>query len=453
MVLPRWAKRVLVAGTAAVIWAGAGAGVSAQTEPGFLENLERNAIFNLQSWAIYFYDDHPDGRGVDDTDGAVENRLTLATNAVLNEWSIFEIELRASYNTGDHELRGVHSEPGIDERKGKFLDTRKIFLRIEQEEFDVLIGKALLPVGVSTIYSPANRFQLIDAINPMHITELGVWQTTANFFIEDDTLSFSLLPYHQQFPSPDLGNRWIGVGGNADFFTLPDKVVIDGKNPEIRFRSAANPGEWGYMVHYKAVRSGYDYFLLAHHGPSIYPVISQENQNTFFQTSPLATTLAGGISATIESFNFYGEVAAQRADDDNDEDFIKSVLGVSYRETDFAAMIGLEEIMPTLEYSRDFVFDNDVDPNIIVVSREARPGKDTVFYNVDFRYNDEYSFNVFGVNNLGQSDRIIGVGAKYEYSDNLEFKLTGRRFRGSDTSQFGRWRNNDHLELNMRFKF
>ena len=57
--------------------------------------------------------------------------------------------------------------------------------------------------------------------------------------------------------------------------------------------------------------------------------------------------------------------------------------------------------------------------------------------------------------NIGgiMGDRLMGFGAKYKYSDNLEFKLYGRRFRGSDASQFGRWRDNDHVELGLFFKF
>ena len=105
--------------------------------------------------------------------------------------------------------------------------------------------------------------------------------------------------------------------------------------------------------------------------------------------------------------------------------------------------------MPTIEYARDDVFDNDVDPNVSVTSKETRPAKDTVLFNVDFRGDDEFSFSAFGVYNVGESDRLMGFGAKYKYNDNLEFKLYGRRFRGVDTSQFGRWRDNDHVELGL----
>ena len=76
-----------------------------------------------------------------------------------------------------------------------------------------------------------------------------------------------------------------------------------------------------------------------------------------------------------------------------------------------------------------------------------------MLFNVDFRVNDEFSFSAFGVYNVGESDRLMGIGAKYKYSDKLESKLYGRRFRGADASQFGRWRNNDHVELGLFFKF
>ena len=402
-----------------------------------------------------FDDDFPNDDVVDDSKSAFLGRLKVESSAVLNDRWSFNASLLLQGSTYEDDLRGVFARPGTNERKGRILELKEAYLTFEEDEYDISLGKSLNAVGLSELFSPANRFGLVDAIHPMYLEELGLWKATFNYYVEDDSISYSLMPFHERSPRPDGRSRWLGSSGDSTFFELDPELGIDPEgNPQLEdeFRSSTDLESWGHLLQYNAVREGFDYFGLVHYGPTLYSVVKKEG-GIDKKYNPLAVTLAAGLAKTVEEWKLYTEAAYQNTLKSEDEDFVKYVLGVSYRETEFAEKVGLEEISPIIEYAGEIVTNPQLADNFTVNSKKSRPGRNTLFLRVDFRRNDKWT-GVFAVaHNIPTRDNFLTGLIQYSYSDNLKFNLERRMFSGRDDTQFGRWEANDYIGLNTEYKF
>ena len=422
---------------------------------GFFNDILNNMSFVQKAFWSQFDDDFPNDDVVDDSKSAFLGRLKVESSAVLNDRWSFSTSLLLQGSTYEDDLRGVFARPGTNERKGRILELKEAYLTFEEDEYDISLGKSLNAVGLSEMFSPANRFGLVDAIHPMYLEELGVWKATFNYYVEDDSISYSLMPFHERSPRPDGRSRWLGSSGDSTFFELDPELGLDPNgNPKLEdeFRSSTDLESWGHLLQYNAVREGFDYFGLVHYGPTLYSVVKKED-GINKKYNPLAVTLAAGLTKTVEEWKLYAEAAYQNTLKSEDEDFVKYVLGVSYRETEFAEKVGLEEISPIIEYAGEIVTNPQLADNFTVNSKKSRPGRNTLFLRVDFRRNDKWT-GVFAVaHNIPTRDNFLTGLIQYSYSDNLKFNLERRMFSGRDDTQFGRWEANDYIGLNTEYKF
>ena len=422
---------------------------------GVFNDILNNMSFVQKAFWSQFDDDFPNDDVVDDSKSAFLGRLKVESSAVLNDRWSFNASLLLQGSTYEDDLRGVFARPGTNERKGRILELKEAYLTFEEDEYDISLGKSLNAVGLSEMFSPANRFGLVDAIHPMYLEELGVWKATFNYYVEDDSISYSLMPFHERSPRPDGRSRWLGSSGDSTFFELDPELGIDPEgNPQLEdeFRSSTDLESWGHLLQYNAVREGFDYFGLVHYGPTLYSVVKKEG-GIDKKYNPLAVTLAAGLAKTVEEWKLYAEAAYQNTLKSEDEDFVKYVLGVSYRETEFAEKVGLEEISPIIEYAGEIVTNPQLADNFTVNSKKSRPGRNTLFLRVDFRRNDKWT-GVFAVaHNIPTRDNFLTGLIQYSHSDNLKFNLERRMFSGRDDTQFGRWEANDYIGLNTEYKF
>ena len=422
---------------------------------GFFNDILNNMSFVQKAFWSQFDDDFPNDDVADDSKSAFLGRLKVESSAVLNDRWSFNASLLLQGSTYEDDLRGVFARPGTNERKGRILELKEAYLTFEEDEYDISLGKSLNAVGLSELFSPANRFGLVDAIHPMYLEELGLWKATFNYYVEDDSISYSLMPFHERSPRPDGRSRWLGSSGDSTFFELDPELGIDPEgNPQLEdeFRSSTDLESWGHLLQYNAVREGFDYFGLVHYGPTLYSVVKKEG-GIDKKYNPLAVTLAAGLAKTVEEWKLYAEAAYQNTLKSEDEDFVKYVLGVSYRETEFAEKVGLEEISPIIEYAGEIVTNPQLADNFTVNSKKSRPGRNTLFLRVDFRRNDKWT-GVFAVaHNIPTRDNFLTGLIQYSYSDNLKFNLERRMFSGRDDTQFGRWEANDYIGLNTEYKF
>lgn len=449
-------KRRSAIGAAVALAGWCAAAVAA--EEGALGELAANASYTVETYAAGFRQSYPDAsRKIDDTAMESWNRFTAESKTGLGNDLTFDFKAFGVLSTQEDERRGIGSEPGFRDARPRSIDLIEAKIRWAGEGFDALAGKMLHSVGVSNLYSPTNRFNNIDAAHPMHLVEMGTWSTRADIFVGDDTLALAVIPWQDRMGDPPRSSRWLGSTGSYDFASIDRSSlgIAEGAtiDTEERFR-AGTPRNYGYLAHYKGSRPGFDFFGVMHSGPSIYPVLRRDGQSgtRFIKETPPAFTVGGGISATRGAWSYYGEAIAQNTYYDRDQDFLKYVLGVSYRETEFAETLGLEELMPIIEYAGEGTFGQQ-DSRYVADSRYARPGRDTILLRLTLRQTDKLSYSVGGARNFETRDYYWTAGVEYKISDDLKLRGDLRMFSGNPETDFGRWSRNDHIELGVIYKF
>jgi hypothetical protein len=436
---------------------GGGPAWAQEVGPGV--ELWNNAAYTVETYAAGFSQSYPNAsRRIDDKAVESWNRFQAESKTGIGRDLTFSFKAFGVLSTQEDERRGVFSEPGYRSARPRTVDLGEAKLRWAQEKFDASLGKILHPVGLSNLFSPANRFNNLDAANPMHPMETGVWSTRADIFVGDDTLAVAVIPWQDRGGEPPRSSRWLGSSGSYDFSSLDRSTLGISADATIetddRFQ-ATTPRNYGYLAHYKGSRPGFDFFGVVHNGPSIYPVLRRDglSGNRFIKETPPALTVAGGVSTTQGAWSYYTEAAFQNTYAGRDQDFVKYVLGVSYRETDLAERIGFEEIMPVVEYAGEGIYGRQDDPSYVADSRSARPGRNTVLMRLALRESDKLTYTVGGARNLETRDLMWTAGAEYKFTDSLKGRADLRVFTGPENTEYGRWSRNDHVEIGLIYKF
>ncbi|MEP4378369.1 MAG: hypothetical protein ABJ215_03415 [Alphaproteobacteria bacterium] len=386
---------------------------------------------------------------IDDKHFQFYSRLEMDTFTGITDELFFNFNAQAVANTGRSETRRFLTPPGNERSEARWIDVNRAFLSLEKFDYTVVVGKAPIEVGFANLYAPTDRFGFVAGANPLHAQEFGVWQGRFDYFIENDTLSFYVMPFEERAQSSDGDSRWKGLSGDGTFFSVSTPTVVGGPPVRIneRFRDSS-VSNWSYMTKYEGVRDGFDFYALAHVGPSVYPVLeSTTAPNVFIKSQPKAFSPAAGASVTFGEWQFYSDAIYQHTYDDEDQKFIKYSVGGTVRETEFASELGLEEIRPVLEFSQDLSMSSQTATNFVTNSARSRPHRQSVLMRITFQRDDEWSFRIGGTHNFRDGDSSLGSQISFEPDDNTEFRLSGGFYNGPDDTQFGRWRKNDYIEL------
>jgi len=420
------------------------------TDLSYIDELSDNTSYELETNLILFKEDlDPSTKTVDDDHSELWAHLNISSNLLLGNSYVMNIEGNISYSTYHHMFRGSFREPHTKDTYPAYLDLDVISITHEGDDFDFLAGKEKISIGLSEIYSPTNRFGIANAVNPQHINEMGLIQARYKYYIEDDIFSMFVIPYEEHAPTPDPTSRWLGTTGDTDFISisgLPTGYSIKDGYHSTTFENA------GYLVSYEGIREGYDFFTILHHGPSAYPVLIRDDL-VFTKEYPISTSIGGGISAVYDEWKLYSEAIYQTTEHDADQDFLKYVVGASYKETEFANSVGIDEIQPIIEYAGEEIIEEQNNSKYYTDSKNARPFRDSVITQIQITFNDDWLGSLHGTKNLDNKDYSFGSGLEYSYNDNLKFYLMGTFYHGKDETAYGRWRQNDNLELGFNYKF
>lgn len=448
-----WLGRIVVA--AAVVGAPVTGAADGKPKKSHLAlALWRAATCTVETSVTVFSQTYPSSpsRIVDDKPVIGWTRETLKTQAALLESLTATLALVTGYSGYDDELRGAFSSPDNEKVDARYVDFKELSLRFDHEAFAVTAGKAPIPVGLSTLYRPANRYRIVNTANPMHPDDLGAWQVSVDAFAGDHALRLSLLPFEPRAPSPHRSSRWLGASGESlSLSSTATAQGLMGGATGLTAPDGATPqtvlhNRLGYLLKAQGVFPGVDYFMTAHYGQSSFPTIQNPAGNDFVLETPAAATFSGGVAATQGAWEAHGEALYQLTDGDADQDFVQYVVGITYRETALAERIGFEEIMPVVEYAGDWVTDQQDNPGRTVDSARARPLRNAVLVKVDVKPTDKLTGTLARIQHLSSQDYAQGFGIEYRATDNLTLQAIAVVFGGLDDTPFGRWDRNDHVE-------
>ena len=430
----------------------------------FLHDLVSGAAYSLESYATYFPQVYPSSpaRAVDDKQGIVWAKGTVKSQAGIGEATTFKLAMSVAGSNESNDFRGAFMSPDSEKPYARHLDVKECSLRYDRKRFAMIAGKAPLPVGLSTIYSPADRYQIVSAANPIRSESLGAWQVALDLFFGDNTLKMAALPIETRSPVAHGRSRWLGesgedliqpaavpLGGGGLVAGSSGLTTSSGETARSVFRNRP-----GLLVKWSGVVPGIDYFAAAHYGPSLFPVLQNLTGRELIAEAPMATTFSGGASSTVEAWEFHGEGVYQRARHDQDQDFLRYVVGTTYRETRFAEKIGFDEISPTVEYAGELVLDEQDAPGFLSNSAGARPNRNAVLLKVDVMPSDKLTWTVAGAKNLTTEDSVRALVVEYRPNDHLTLKASLVEFDGNNAlSPFGRWDRNDYVEVGVIRRF
>ena len=101
-------------------------------------------------------------------------RLEGETEASLNEEFSIGMKGYFSLSTDPDTVQGWFNGPGQHYRKIRHADLTAAWLKYEAEDYELILGKDVLSMGLLELHSPSDRFGLWDGSDPSSTTELGV---------------------------------------------------------------------------------------------------------------------------------------------------------------------------------------------------------------------------------------------------------------------------------------
>lgn len=439
------------------VLAGVAVGPAAHAGDSFLERVISGTAYELNAVGTAFVKNVPNAEAGDIENDPLEtwNHLKATSKEFIGDSWVFDAQINAVVSSNRGEERGALSLPGSRSGRAKYVDISQLSLSYLGDSVEVLVGKAGIDFGLAELYSPTDLYGRSNLSNPLHAVDYGVWQVRGDMYFGEDRLTAIVMPVDENAPSVPDRSRWSGSSGDSAFSSLSIPGLVGNTITTEDDLRGSRPNEWGYLVRYQGVGAGVDYFVSAYTGASPYPVLKTKSLLTgeFLKEKPQVWIASGGVAVTEGGWKIYGEGVAYRALGDKDDDFLRGLAGVKYRETNFAHRLGLEEISPTLEYSNEWIMDAQRHPGYGASSKTARPNPSNLIANLEFKVDSVWSFGGGLNHNMRADDGSRSLFVKYQPRDSLSFLMTGTDFRGKDNTQFGRYSQNDNVELSVTYKF
>lgn len=422
-------------------------------DSGFFNDIKENAVYTVETSLMGFVDD-PGYEKANDDSFHLFGLASMESNGYFTDNFAFSYDIYVAGSTQSGEYEGAFRAPGTNDRNAAIVDFTTLFFNYVNDTIEVVAGKKIIESGYAELYSPTDRFGLMNGLQPMDPKEFGVWYAGLDYFVQDDVLSFKIAPFHEKSIIPTDESRWLGSSGDGDLIKLPAGTPPGNYTFEDEFYNE-NPENWSYSANYQGIREGYDFFGFVHYGPSIYTVLKKDQTDplNYFKIDPKAWSLGGGYSHVISAWKLYGEGIAQFTENGEDEDFFRYTLGFSYRETTLANKLGMDEVTPILEFNGDERFSDQDAEGFASSSENSRPFQDTLSGRLDFQINNEWASTFGGVYDFSEEDWVLGLGVEYSPTDNWTITLQGSMFDGEDDTQFGRWQDNDNIMCSVEYKF
>ena len=442
-----------------------------------LDQIGKHFNGDLRLRGSHFIDSVPDtildiSTGLDKSDNTGELLFNCSTWVEKDFWSLHTagwIEL----GTQDDTYRGVSSFMRDKERFRRHMELNEIYLTLSAKNADLTLGKKIFENGISTIYSPANRYRSFDLNDPMDPKTFGAWQATLDYFVRDTTFTASVLPVFQTMKVPSVWSRWmvgnfgmympetLGVFDQFRYYFWEGSgivrdlvenrfVVVEEKLPDNKLE------DYGWFGRVKTSFTLLDIFLSAYHGPSIYPVIKIENRSgmlAIVKENPDVFNLAAGFSITWKNFEFHGEALYNKTDNQKDDTYINYVGGLTFSEQDLVRKLHLHKIDLTLEYARESIISDQDCRGYLISSRYARIGRNDVLAHARIDVTDDISLHYKADFNRLNRSSFQRAGVSYRLRSGLMLRLGAEFFDGPFDSYFGRWCDNDRIITTLQWSF
>lgn len=457
------------------------------SSPGIGGQLVDHFSADLEFRGSYFSDPAPESPetyvDVDDDRFVGEMRANWSSWTGKDRWS-FHAAGWFEAGTREDAYGGVtHFMTDRDNQK-RYAELNESFLNLSNGSAAFTIGKKVFKNGISTLYSPANRYTSADLNDPVNPVQIGSWQLACDYSHGDTVYTGALLPFYQEKKIPAAGSRWI-VSDLPSGYSLPSADnLVPGSTEEMlemlyyymnsllkddQFADLVNsnktiaaredlpgndPGDWGWFGRVKKSMGIWDTFISAYHGPAFYPVIKLEDSNdiaTVIKDTPNVYQLAGGFSTTWKNIEFHGESLYSYSSHNYDDSYIDYVGGFCHTSENLAIRLGLEKIDLVLEYAGEIITAEQDATDYILSSKYTRIGQNDLIASVLVTATDDLSLHYLSDFALSDNAYFQRIGTSLRIMSGLVFTLDFEFFKGPLDTYFGRWRNNDRVVTSIKW--
>lgn len=371
--------------------------------------------------------------------------------------------------------------PQDKERHRRYFEANELYLSLFTDHFDLTLGRKIMSNGVSTLYSPANRYTNSDINDPLDPKEYGIWQTKLDLYIYDLTITTAVLPAYNSSKSPSSTSRWAATWADSSSELEDDDSSIDNSTIEENYPDLTYEN-MSYFFRMKIPLGGWDLFLSCYHGNNSNWVLkndettedSDDTENTdeigeideidetteddveniiFTKEIVPVFNASAGFSTTLNSWEFHAEALYNFTYDYKDDSYLSYVAGFRYTIDEIVKNIFLDKIDITIEYAREWKIDKQDAENFEKSSDELRIGKNDLITFIVIKINENFSFNYLLQYEYEEFGHLNCIGLKYRLTDDLKLISKVELYEGNDESHFGRWKDNDRLIAILEYSF
>jgi len=468
--------------------------IAQASDVGILSQIKSNMDLSVRLRGTHFLQTAGTDRLPKDTqDNQGEARVNFATSAATEQFRMVTSGWLETGNQNDT-YDGVTEFFQDNDRRRNFLEINEIYGTADFGDIELTMGRKILNNGVSTLFSPANRFSPLDLNDPMDPRRLGVWQAGLDLIDADTTWTFIVMPYFIPPKTPSPKSRWVSGdawGGIPGYFGSSQSLFDDylevlhffselagrdlvplfeqlfdtsfgGAVPltttKYELPDSDDPDQWGYFGRVKSSVGRYDMFASAFRGPSMYPVLKATLDSAapavlITVEHPIADQIAGGASTTWNELEFHTEALYSHTEDNKDDSYLNFVVGSTWSNQSYAQRMKMHRIDLTAEYVGESITNRQSADGYFISSRDARLGRNDAVLRADVHLTEDFSVQYVADIVLSNSARMNRFGTTWRLREGLTWKTGLELFDGSNNSYYGRWRDQDRVVTSIEYAF
>lgn len=392
------------------------------------------------------------------------------------------------------------------DRRRNYIQVNELYAAYIGGAVDVTVGKKLLENSISTIYSPANRYNSYDFTDPIDPEALGVWQIAFEGDASDVAWKVAVLPVFQPPKTPSETSRWIAndssdnrlasyyngstyssedefleaireqlfffnsvvFGGDNTFRDWVNAVLADyydysvtGNESVTVKQKYPNPGDMdgnGFFGQAKTSVGDFDLMASMFRGPSVYPVLhvglDEAAQEIILTVEhPVVNQVAGGFSTVHGDWEFHGEALYNISDDDKDDSYVQYVFGPRWTNESIAEKIGLYRLDAGIEYAGEAITERQSKTGYAVSSQEIRIGRNDIIIGLGIHFTEDWRFKFLNDLELSKGTQMYRGEVEWDVTEHLTADAAVEIFEGPRKSYWGYWRNQDRVVTSITYKF
>jgi hypothetical protein len=391
-----------------------------------------------------------------------EALLNFSTNTGLESW---QLNFGGWLETGtqDQKYSGYSQWLQDKDIKSHVLELNELYLQIFFSDFDLTIGKKIFKNGISTIYSPTDRYSPRDYHDPVATKALGSWLLRIDYYLEEMSLAAAVLPVFQPSKLPGKNSYW--MAGYQDYDLLMYNVSFSTDSiyedlPEVNIENIS------YFIKGGKKAKGWDLFSCIYYGINPFYVLALQDfssgqQNSIPQASSIhlikknvkVITAATGFSTIIYNIEFHGEGLYNHSKNRKEDSYLHYVAGFTWTIDEAVQKIGLDRVDLVFEYIGTQITRKQSAPGYIRGFSDYGIGRDDLVSRLYLQVNEDLNFTIHMALQPGENSVFSQLKMEYKFSDDLFFQTVFENFSGRDNTVFGTWEKCDRVILSLDYNF